>query len=97
MFRALYDFPKVTIAAVNGPAIAGGCGLATLCDFTLASGQKSSFYINSKGGGTPYRLKIRAPSFVNLSILGELLPGCMISDVPVVLGSIDFVLGESDR
>jgi len=55
------------------------------------------FYINSKGGGVPYRLKIRAPSFVNLSILGELLPGCMISDVPVVLGSIDFVMGECDR
>ena len=55
------------------------------------------FYINSKGGGTPNRLKIRAPSFINLSILGELLPGCMISDVPVVLGSLDFVMGESDR
>ena len=55
------------------------------------------FYINSKGGGTPYRLKIRGPSFINLSILGELLPGCMISDVPVVLGSLDFVMGESDR
>ena len=33
------------------------------------------FYINSKGGGVPHRLKIRAPSFVNLSILPELLPG----------------------
>lgn len=55
------------------------------------------FYINSKGGGTPNRLKIRAPSFINLSILGELLPGCMISDVPVILGSLDFVMGESDR
>ncbi len=55
------------------------------------------FYINSKGGGTPYRLKIRAPSFVNLSILGEVLPGCMISDVPVILGSLDFVMGECDR
>ncbi len=55
------------------------------------------FYIHSKGGGTPNRLKIRAPSFINLSILGELLPGCMISDVPVVLGSLDFVMGESDR
>ncbi len=55
------------------------------------------FYIHSKGGGTPYRLKIRAPSFVNLSILGELLPGYMISDVPVVLGSLDFVMGECDR
>lgn len=55
------------------------------------------FYINSHGGGVPYRLKIRAPSFVNLSILPELLPGCMLSDVTAVLGSLDFVMGECDR
>lgn len=36
MFRRLWAFPKPLIAAVNGPAIAGGCALATLCDFTLA-------------------------------------------------------------
>jgi NADH-quinone oxidoreductase subunit D len=55
------------------------------------------FYINSKGGGVPHRLKIRAPSFVNLSILPELLPGCMMSDVVAILGSLDFVMGECDR
>jgi NADH-quinone oxidoreductase subunit D len=55
------------------------------------------FYINSKGGGTPYRLKIRSPSFVNLSILSKLLPGHMVSDVVAVLGSFDFVMGECDR
>lgn len=55
------------------------------------------FYINSKGGGTPYRLKIRSPSFVNLSILAKLLPGHMISDVVSILGSLDFVMGECDR
>ncbi len=55
------------------------------------------FYINSRGGGTPYRLKIRAPSFVNLSVLPYLLPGAMMSDVVAILGSIDFVMGESDR
>ncbi len=55
------------------------------------------FYIHSKGGGVPYRLKIRAPSFVNLSILPKLLPGHMVSDVVSILGSIDFVMGESDR
>jgi NADH-quinone oxidoreductase subunit D len=55
------------------------------------------FYISSKGGGVPHRLKIRAPSFVNLSILPELLPGCMLSDVVAVLGSLDFVMGECDR
>ncbi len=55
------------------------------------------FYINSRGGGTPYRLKIRAPSFANLSILPKLLPGYLISDVVSILGSIDFVMGECDR
>lgn len=55
------------------------------------------FYIHSKGGGVPHRMKIRSPSFINLSILGELTPGHMISDVPVILGSLDFVMGESDR
>jgi len=55
------------------------------------------FYINSKGGGTPHRLKIRAPSFVNLSILPKILPGHMMSDVVAILGSLDFVMGECDR
>jgi NADH-quinone oxidoreductase subunit D len=55
------------------------------------------FYINSKGGGTPHRLKIRAPSFCNLSILSHLLPGHMLSDVTAILGSFDFVMGECDR
>ncbi len=56
-----------------------------------------SFYINSKGGGVPHRLKIRAPSFVNLSILPKLLPGHLMSDVVAILGSLDFVMGECDR
>ncbi|HTD16747.1 MAG TPA: NADH dehydrogenase (quinone) subunit D [Chthoniobacterales bacterium] len=55
------------------------------------------FYINSKGGGVPYRLKIRAPSFVNLSVLPKILPGHMMSDVVAILGSLDFVMGECDR
>ena len=55
------------------------------------------FYINSLGGGTPHRLKIRAPSFVNLSILSHLLPGYMMADVVAILGSLDFVMGECDR
>jgi NADH-quinone oxidoreductase subunit D len=55
------------------------------------------FYINSRGGGTPYRMKIRSPSFVNLSILPAILPGHMMSDVVSILGSFDFVMGECDR
>jgi NADH-quinone oxidoreductase subunit D len=55
------------------------------------------FYINSRGGGTPHRLKIRAPSFANLSILPYLMPGHMMSDNVAILGSLDFVMGECDR
>jgi len=55
------------------------------------------FYINSKGGGVPHRMKIRSPSFVNLSILSHLLPGHMMSDTVSILGSLDFVMGECDR
>jgi methylglutaconyl-CoA hydratase len=53
LFRSLYDFPTVTIAAVNGPAIAGGCGLATLCDFTLASTEASFGYTEVRIGFLP--------------------------------------------
>jgi NADH-quinone oxidoreductase subunit D len=55
------------------------------------------FYINSKGGGAPHRLKIRSPSFVTLSVLPRLLPGHTLSDVVAILGSLDFVMGECDR
>jgi methylglutaconyl-CoA hydratase len=53
MFRTLYEFPKVTIAAVNGAAIAGGCGLATLCDFTLASSEAKFGYTEVRIGFVP--------------------------------------------
>jgi methylglutaconyl-CoA hydratase len=53
LFRNLYEFPKVTIAAVNGPAIAGGCGLATLCDFTLASSEAKFGYTEVRIGFVP--------------------------------------------
>lgn len=55
------------------------------------------FYIHSKGGGVPNRLKIRSPSFCNLSICSKLLKGHMVSDIPAILGSLDFVMGECDR
>ena len=55
------------------------------------------FYIVSKGGGTPHRLKIRAPSFVNLQLVPLLSKGHMIADMVAILGSLDFVMGECDR
>ncbi len=55
------------------------------------------FFVVSKGGGVPYRVKIRAPSFVSLSAMQQILPGHHLSDIPIILGSFDFVLGECDR
>jgi len=53
LFRSLYDFPRPTIAAVNGAAIAGGCGLATLCDFTLAVPEAKFGYTEVRIGFIP--------------------------------------------
>ncbi len=53
MFRRLYDFPKPTIAAVNGAAIAGGTGLATMCDFTLAVPEARFGYTEVRIGFVP--------------------------------------------
>jgi methylglutaconyl-CoA hydratase len=53
LFRSLYEFPKVTIAAVNGAAIAGGTGLALLCDFTLAVPEAKFGYTEVRIGFVP--------------------------------------------
>jgi methylglutaconyl-CoA hydratase len=53
LFRTIYDFPKPTIAAVNGAAIAGGTGMATLCDFTIASTEAKFGYTEVRIGFIP--------------------------------------------
>nr|BAL57989.1 NADH dehydrogenase I subunit D [uncultured prokaryote] len=55
------------------------------------------FYIVSDGSPNPYRLKIRAPSFCNLSVFEEISKDWMIADLVAILGSLDIVLGEIDR
>nr|WP_245960346.1 NADH dehydrogenase (quinone) subunit D [Hydrogenothermus marinus] len=55
------------------------------------------FYIVSKGEGKPYRLRIRSGAFYNLQIFPELIKGRTIADAVVLLGSLDPVVGETDR
>ncbi len=53
LFRTLYELPKATIAAVHGAAIAGGTGLATICDFTLAAPEAKFGYSEVRIGFLP--------------------------------------------
>jgi methylglutaconyl-CoA hydratase len=53
MLRRIWSFPRPLIAAVNGPAFAGGCGIATLCDFTLAAPEAKFGYTEVKIGFLP--------------------------------------------
>jgi len=55
------------------------------------------FYLVSDGSERPYRYKVRAPSFINLSPLGDMCRGHKVADVVVILGSIDIVMGEVDK
>ncbi len=55
------------------------------------------YFIVSNGTTSPQRVKVRAPSFINLGVLNELCKGHMVADVIAILGSIDIVLGEVDR
>jgi NADH dehydrogenase I D subunit len=55
------------------------------------------FFIVSDGAGRPYRIKIRAPSYVHVSALPKMVTGHMVADVIACIGTIDIVLGEVDR
>jgi len=55
------------------------------------------YYVVSDGTASPYRVKVRAPAFVNLSVLPEISRGAMLADLVLIAGSVDIVLGEVDR
>ena len=55
------------------------------------------FYLVSDGGIAPYRFKVRSPSFINLTVLRDLLMGWKLADMIVTMGSIDINMGEVDR
>jgi NADH-quinone oxidoreductase subunit D len=55
------------------------------------------FYIVSDGSAIPWRARARSSSFSNLAVAHELCRGCLIADVPAIVGSLDIVMGEIDR
>ncbi len=55
------------------------------------------FYVRGDGSTIPARVKARGPSFCNISILNHVGSGCLLADIPAIVGSIDIVMGEVDR
>jgi len=68
------------------------------CSFTVEAARgELTYYLVSGGGDIPYRLKIRVPSYSNLSVLQELCRGMLLSDLVAAMGSMDLVIPEIDR
>lgn len=66
--------------------------------FAVEGGRgKIGVHIVSSGGKMPYKVKLRAPGFSNLSLYAELAQGCILSDAIAILGSLDLVIPEIDR
>jgi NADH-quinone oxidoreductase subunit D len=57
----------------------------------------NGYYLVSRGGKTPWRLKLRSASFSNVAVLPEVLPGHRVTDLAAILGSLFFVVGDMDR
>jgi NADH-quinone oxidoreductase subunit D len=64
---------------------------------TEAPRGQMGFYVVSNGSSIPFRVRARSSSFCNLSVTHELCRGCLIADVPAIVGSLDVVMGEIDR
>ena len=85
LFRSLYEFPKPTIAAVNGAAIAGGTGLALLCDFTLAVADAKFGYTEVRIGFVPAIVSTFLLRQVGEKIARDLLLTGRLFDAPEAL------------
>jgi NADH-quinone oxidoreductase subunit D len=64
---------------------------------TEAPRGQMGFFLVSDGKAIPWRVRARSSCFCNLSVTSELCKGCLIADVPAVIGSLDIVMGEIDR
>jgi len=90
MESLIHQFVLIT----KGP-IAAQCG--EIYAATEVPKGELGFYFVSDGSGRPYRMRLRAPSFVHVSVLPKLCEGALVADVIANIGTIDIVLGECDR
>ena len=98
LFRALYELPIPTIAAVHGPAIAGGTGLATLCDFTLATPDAKFGYTEARIGFVPALVSAFLVIQVGDKVARDLLLTARLFDAAEAhrLGLVNAILAHDD-
>ncbi|NNL22784.1 MAG: enoyl-CoA hydratase/isomerase family protein, partial [Ignavibacteriaceae bacterium] len=89
LFLTIYNFPKPVIAAVNGAAIAGGCGLASVCDFIVADEEHSKFgYSEVKIGFLPAMV-----SFFVIKRIGEGFAKQLLLSADIINGKRAYQMG----
>jgi NADH dehydrogenase I D subunit len=94
IFKSMESMIHHFIFITKGPMNAPVGEIYSACEVPKG---ELGFYIVSDGTGKPYRLRVRAPSFVHASVLPRLCEGYLVADVIANIGTIDIVLGECDR
>ena len=93
--QCVHDIPNGPVRGDAPPFIRAPEGDA----YASVEGPKGElgFYLVSDGGISPYRCHVRAPSFINLTVLRDMLVNWKMGDLIIIFGSIDVVMGEVDR
>jgi len=94
LFKNMEPLIHHFVLITKGPLTAPVGEIYSACE---APKGELGFYIVSDGTGKPYRMRVRAPSFVHASVLPRLCEGSLVADVIANIGTIDIVLGECDR
>ncbi|MHB8865014.1 MAG: NADH-quinone oxidoreductase subunit D-related protein [Pirellulaceae bacterium] len=107
MLEVVQSMDIVRQAMEKYSTAAGDCGTPLKLNHKLPAGEtyleteapkgQMGFYLVSDGSAIPWRARARSSCFSNLSVTSEICRGCLLADVPAVVGSLDIVLGEIDR
>ncbi|NLX54077.1 MAG: NADH-quinone oxidoreductase subunit D [Planctomycetaceae bacterium] len=107
MLEVVQSMDIVRQALDKYAAAAGDCGTPIKLNHKLPPGEayleteapkgQMGFYLVTDGSAIPWRVRARSSCFANVSVTSELCRGCLLADVPAIVGSLDIVLGEIDR
>lgn len=95
--QAIATIPEGPFLSKSAPKPKWSAPKGEACFAVEGARGKIVVYVASDGGRTPYRIKLRSPSYSNLSCFAEVARGTLLSDAVSILGSLDLVIPEIDR